>query len=561
MDTNVRIAGEAGQGVETIGTLTVDALAGMGLCVFATRSYMSRIRGGLNAYDIRIGDRELFSRRDDANVLVALTQAALERFGPDVAGDGVVLFDGRGGPNVVSIPFSAAAKELTGSTIMANTVACGALFTVLGCGIEELSRRLEAEFSDKGPEAVEQNLKCARRGAELARPHAGRVRVPKPCGTPASVYDGSEAVGLGAATAGVRFATAYPMTPATAAFTYLAHAADEYGIVVEQAEDEIAAINMVCGAAYAGVPAMTTTSGGGFALMCEGLSLAGMLELPVLVMLAQRPGPATGLPTRTAQQDLRFALSGGHGEFPRALYAPGTPLQAYELTRRALETAHRFQSPAILLTDQFLADQRKNMPELDRTARPVCRHVLKDPPEDYVRYAVTQDGVSPRALPGSAAFVVCDSDEHTEDGHITEDLGARVRLQDKRARKAKAMQAEALPPELYGPPDADLVLLAWGSTYGPCREAVDLLGARGTRAAMVHFAQLWPLNVEAARPLLDRSGTGSGRSARIVSVEGNATGQLALLLRETGVLGECELMLRYDGLPFTAEEIARRASE
>lgn len=295
--------------------------------------------------------------------------------------------------------------------------------------------------------------------------------------------------------------------------------------------------------------------------MCEGLSLAGMLELPVFIMLGQRPGPATGLPTRTAQQDLKFAVSAGHGEFPRAIYAPGSPRQAYELTRLGLETAHKFQTPVILLTDQFLADQRKNMAQLDRTPRPICRHILKDPPEDYVRYAVTEDGVSPRALPGSVAFVVCDSDEHTEDGHITENLDARVRLQDKRMEKAKGMAAEALPPELYGPKDAEHVLIAWGSTRGPCREAVDLLNAGGLSVAMAHFAQVWPIDVEAARSFLFRDGSASGERRKVTSVEGNATGQFASLLREAGVLSECELMLRYDGLPFTGEEIARRVAE
>jgi len=308
---------------------------------------------------------------------------------------------------------------------------------------------------------------------------------------------------------------------------------------------------MVCGATYSGVPAKTTTSGGGFALMVEGVSLAGMLELPAFIFLGQRPGPATGLPTRTGQQDLKFALHAGHGEFPRAIYAPGTPEQAYDLTRRGLETAHKFQTPVILMSDQFLADVRRNCAGLDTSYRPIDRHLVENPPADYVRYAVTEEGVSPRAAPGSGAFVVVDSDEHTEDGHITEDLEARVRLQDKRMRKLEGMRAEALPPEWYGPEQAEEVLVAWGSTYGPCREAVDRLNADGGSAAMVHFAQVWPLEAGAVRETL-----GEGR--RVTVVEGNATGQFASVLREMGALGECELMLRYDGRPFTGEGIARR---
>ena len=555
MDITVRVAGEAGQGVQTTGNLLVGAFASVGLHVCATQSYMSRIRGGVNWFDIRVGDAELFAGSERADVLVALSSDALDTLRGETTDGGLVLFDGDGGPGVVSLGLTAAAKELTGSAQMANTVAAGAVFALLGYPVAKLCDHLGVEFEKKGAEVVASNVLCARRGAELAASLPALGEAPRMGDAPASVVSGSEAVGLAAATAGVKLVTSYPMTPSTGVLTFLAGVADEYGIVVEQAEDEIAAINMVCGATYAGVPAMTTTSGGGFALMCEGLSLAGMMELPAFVLLSQRPGPATGLPTRTGQEDLGFALHAGHGEFPRALFAPGTAQQAYELTRRALEMAHKFQTPVVLLIDQFLADLQRNTPPLDRSLRPIDRHILADPPDGYVRYAVTPDGVSPRALPGSGAFVVCDSDEHTEDGHITEDLGARVRLQDKRLAKAKGMAAEALPPDVYGPPDAETLLVAWGSTYGPCREAVDILNAQGPSAAMAHFAQVWPLNVEATRALL----TG-GPAKRVVAVEGNATGQFALALREAGALDDWEPLLRYDGMPFTAQEIARRVA-
>jgi 2-oxoglutarate ferredoxin oxidoreductase subunit alpha len=552
MDISVKVAGEAGQGVDTVGAALEQAFAGMGLYVFSTKSYMSRIRGGLNWTDVRVGDRELFSARESANLLVAFTREALDALRSSVTEGGVILFDGKDAASdgVLALPFAEVAQEVAGSKLMANSVAAGAVFAVLGYDCEELCLHFRKVFGKKGGEVAEQNARCARRGAELARKRAGCIKAPAPAGAPPWLYDASEAVALAAAAAGVKFAAAYPMTPSTGTFTHLAALADEYGIVVEQAEDEIAAVNMICGATYAGVPAMATTSGGGFALMVEGLSLAGMLELPIFILVAQRPGPATGLPTRTAQQDLRFVLHAGHGEFPRAIYAPGTPQQAYELVRRALETAHRYQTPVLMLTDQFIADCRRNGPELDRSLRPIDRCIVSDPPPDYVRYAVTDSGVSPRALPGGPAFVVVDSDEHTEDGHITEDIEARVRLQDKRMRKGRGLAAEALAPEVYGPPDAERVLLTWGSTYMPCREAVDTLQAGGEKVAMAHFAQVWPINIEAAHAAL------GGR--RVVSVEGNCTGQFASLLREQGVLDECDLMLRYDGLPFTAEEIVRR---
>lgn len=560
MDTLVRIAGEAGRGVQTTGQILVNALARIGLHVFATQSYLSRVRGGVNWYDIRIADHELFAGRSQADLLIALTDESLVALREQTEADGVIVFDGEADPGVVSIGFLEAAKQLVQASVMANAVAAGSVFTLLGYDIERLCACLEEQFRGKGSDVVDANVRCARRGAELAAAHAGSVEAPSIGDAPKTVMGGSAAVGLGAATAGLKFATGYPMSPSTGTLTSLAGLTDEYGIVVEQAEDEIAAINMVCGATYAGVPAMTTTSGGGFALMGEGLSLAGMLELPVVVMVGQRPGPATGLPTRTAQQDLLLALHAGHGEFPRALYAPGTIQQAYELTRRAMQTAHTYQTPVILLTDQFLADQQKTIPPLSRRLRPVDRCVVGDPSPDYVRYADTPSGISPRALPGSAAFVIVDSDEHDEIGHITEDLATRLRMQDKRMRKLRGMIQDSLPPVRYGPEVAETVLIAWGSTYGPCREAVDLLNDRGRRVAMVHFCQVWPLDPDSVKAILVGPGQEAEGSTRFLSVECNQTGQFASVLREQGILAHCGLISKYDGMPYTAVEIARRVS-
>ena len=547
MDINVRIAGEAGQGVQTTGELLVGALADAGVHLFSTQVYMSRIRGGLNSFDIRIADRELFGGKANADILVALTKEAL-----DAGGGAVTFYDGEAPQPAIGMKFTETARQITGSALMANTVAAGAVFHALGYDLEKLVSYLGVTFKKKGDEVVRQNVACARKGAELAA-SAGvkRANPVSVSGAPKSTYNGSEAIGLAAAASGVKCVFSYPMTPSTGTFTFLAGAADRYGIVVEQAEDEIAAVNMVCGAVYAGVPAMTTTSGGGFALMVEGLSLAGMLELPVFILLAQRPAPATGLPTRTGQEDLKFALNAGHGDFARAVFAPGTLEEAYALTRRGLQTAHKWQTPVILLSDQFLADMRKNIAVLDAAYRPIDRCIVENPPPEYMRYEVTASGVSPRAIPGGPAFVVVDSDEHTEDGHITEDLGARVRLVDKRLRKSEGLAKEALAPTYYGGEDAAIVLIAWGSTYGPAREAVDILAARGTPAGLLHFSQVWPVNVGAAGRML-------AKAKRIICIEGNATGQFANVLKMVGAVDSCERMLKYNGLAFTGEEIAER---
>ena len=553
MDINIRIAGEAGQGVQTTGDLLVGAFALVGVQVLSTQSYLSRIRGGLNWYDVRIGDEQLFGGKDKADLLVALTDEAREYLGGELYEDGTVLFNGAAADGTIAIDFEKAATEKAGSKIYANTVAAGAVFGLLGYDLEKLCEYLAAVFKKKNDDVIAQNRKCAEYGAEIVADFRGSVRAPKPVNAPAPTYNGSAAVGLAAAVSGIKFVASYPMTPSTGVLVYLAAVADRYGIVVEQAEDEIAAVNMICGATYAGVPAMTTTSGGGFALMTEGLSLAGMLELPILIFLSQRPGPATGLPTRTAQEDIKFAANAGHGEFPRAIFAPGTPAQAYEITRQSLETAHKYQTPVILLFDQFLADMRVNIEALGDAPQPIDRLIEKNPAEDYARYALAENGISPRALPGSAAFVSCDSDEHTEDGRITEDLAVRVRLQDKRLAKIKGLTADCIPPQIYGLEDAEHLLITWGSTYGPCREAVDILNAAGGSYAMAHFAQVWPLNVEQIASVLNLD-----RRKSVTSVEGNATGLFAAMLREAGVPGDFAVLPKYDGMPFTAEEITER---
>lgn len=555
-DVLIRIAGEAGQGVVTAGNTLLGGLSGMGVQLLSTQSYMSRIRGGLNWYDIRVSERECFAGKERADLLVSFTDVAREVLAPSMAPGGTHLHDGEAADaaGIVSLNATKLAGELTGSTLAANSVMAGAVFALLGYPVDPLCVYLANAFRQKGPGLADANEKCARAGhARIG--DAGlwkRLRAPDASDAVAGqLWSGAAALGLGAATAGVKFVAAYPMSPSTATFAWLADKADHYGILCEQAEDEIAAINMVCGATYAGAPALATTSGGGFTLMAEGLSLAGMMELPAVVMIAQRPGPATGMPTRTAQQDLQFALRAGHGEFSRAIYAPGTVEQCYLLMRTALQTAHRYQTPALLLTDQFLQDLQKLVPAFAEEDAPIDRCLAQNPGTDYQRYRIAAGGVSPRTIPGGPARVVMDSDEHDAAGHLSEDLGVRMAQQDKRMAKSEAMRAEALPPAYYGHAKAENLLICWGSTYGPAREAVDALNAADRPTAMLHAAQVWPLSPEAWKPYLSKRG-------RIYCVEGNQTAQFYALLRETGILTQAETMLRYDGMPFTGAEIAER---
>lgn len=553
MDLNIRIAGEAGQGLVSLGDILTGAFSSAGLHIFTSKSYMSRVRGGLNWYDVRIADSELFALKQQADLIIALSPEAKEILEETLSPKGIMLYSGDSddaNKQTINLDFFKIAQEVAGSKVMANAVAAGAIFAILGYETDTLFAYLKKEFQSKGEEIVKKNLQCAKKGYEKTKAKALKLKAPTGTNGPAEYMSGAAAMSLSAAVSGVKLVSAYPMTPGTATFTGLANLADKYGIIIEQAEDEISAINMICGAVYAGVPALTTTSGGGFALMCEGVSLAGMMELPIVIVIAQRPGPATGLPTRTAQEDLKFAINAGHGEFPRAIYAPGTIQQCYDLTRKALETAHKYQSPVIILTDQYLQDIQKNIGKLSDEYNPIDRHIVKDVGIDYKRYALDSEnnGISPRALPGGKGLVICDSDEHDEEGHLTEDFEIRIAMHEKRMAKIDILKNDLVCPDFHGSEDAELILVCWGSTFGACQEAAYQLNTKGRKTALLHYSQVWPLDASAVNKLLEKN-------KRIVVVEGNYTGQFLSLLKEQGLNGGCELMNRYDGLPFTAEFI------
>jgi 2-oxoglutarate ferredoxin oxidoreductase subunit alpha len=353
---------------------------------------------------------------------------------------------------------------------------------------------------------------------------------------------------------GCKFYSAYPMTPSTGVMIYIASKAKDYGIVVEQAEDEISAINMALGASFAGVRSMTGTSGGGFALMVEGLSLSGMTETPVVIFESQRPGPATGLPTRTEQGDLLFVLHSGHGEFPRVVFAPGTPEQAFYLTNKAFDLAEKYQIPAFIMSDQYLADAEWTFPGVDLSRLRYYDYRLREEKlkdiADYRRHIITKDGISPLAVPGeSARLVVTDSDEHDEEGHIIEDAETRIKMVQKRLlSKLPQIREEIDPPSFHGGSNPGIVISGWGSTYGVMKEAVDILSEEHN-IAMVHFSEVYPFPSTERFDFLEVL-----RQAKLaISVENNATGQFARHVRaETGYEFQRKI-LKYDGRPFTLD--------
>ncbi|MHC5054900.1 MAG: 2-oxoacid:acceptor oxidoreductase subunit alpha [Planctomycetota bacterium] len=554
-EVTVMFGGEAGQGVETAGEVLAKSLVRSGFEIVVSREYMSRIRGGHNTFKVRAGTGPLRAPREPVDVLVAMNDETVTLDAGALAPDGIVVAAAAAATapdGALKVP----SKELAAPRY-ANTVASAVAASLLGLDGAVFARTVADAFGKKDAKVVEENRKAVRAAYGWAAGNAKAVktdlRIEPPAGAPRRIMiEGNTAIALGALSAGVRFAAFYPMTPSTSINLVLAAHADELGLVVEQAEDEIAAINMGIGASFAGASAMVATSGGGFALMAEGVSLAAMTETPIVIAVVQRPGPATGLPTRTAQEDLEFVLHAGHGEFPRAVLAPGSVEECFHLTRKAFDLAERSQGPVFVLSDQFLADSYRaaepfDVESLPPAAGPGGAERAEHP---YRRYEITGTGVSPRLIPGAGPdLVVADSDEHDEAGHITEDLRLRKRMVEKRLSKLDVLRGDVLPPVLSGADDYELLLVSWGSTAGAAAEAADVLRAGGTGASALHFPQVWPLLEEQFLPALERA-------RRVVCIEGNTTGQFARLVRrETGFV--MERLGRYDGLAITPEYVVR----
>ncbi|HWR02616.1 MAG TPA: 2-oxoacid:acceptor oxidoreductase subunit alpha [Humidesulfovibrio sp.] len=551
----ILVGGEAGQGLVTIGQLMAKALVRAGYEVCVVQDYQSRIRGGHNTFVIRTGLDAFHAPSEKVDILVALNAETLALHKHQLTPGGIVLADealDTTGLNALRIPF----KKLAPKAVYENVVALGVVASALCKDLGHLEDLLRETFGKKGQEVVEQNLAVLRAAYAWVRTQEyGFACMPPPPENPGQrlMLTGNEAVALGALAAGCNFCSFYPMTPGSSVALSLAEHAKDMGTVVEQAEDEIAAANMAVGAACAGARAIVPTSGGGFALMVEAVSLAGMLETPVVFLVAMRPGPATGLPTRTEQADLNLVLYAGHGEFPRAVFTPGSVDECFYLAHRAFEMAEKYQSPVFVLTDQYLADSFQNVEPFDLASLPELPAPLlaPDDPKTYKRFALTEDGVSPRAIPGfSEALVVSDSDEHTEDGKLTEDLDVRVKMVTKRLAKGVGLAEDAVPPGFYGEDDAELLLVCWGSTLHAAMEARELLEEAGRSVAVLHFSQVWPLNGDQFLPRLEAAG-------RAVCVEGNATGQLARLIRQETGFRFTDLVLRFDGLPISAAFILR----
>ena len=557
MDLNLVLAGEAGQGLKTLEALVGKALFRAGFNIFSNKDYMSRVRGGHNFMSLRFGSEPVHAPKKEIDILVALNDESIEKHQHKVHENGFILYDGKfDDSRFIDIYASEMAKRINPKA--KNSVYAGAVWKLLDLPIGILNDLFGDKFSDDdiiydnqqlfevGYNAIDDDKQINYNKSILDDSNREEIYI-----------NGNQAIGLGATAAGVKFYSAYPMTPSTGILNFMAQNQKEFGIAVEQAEDEIAAINMALGASYSGVRAMTGSSGGGFSLMVEALGYAGVGEIPLVIAEVQRPGPATGLPTRTGQADLLFAINASQDEFPLIVLAPISQEEAFYQTFRAFNLADKYQLPVIILSDQFLADSSKNIPKYNIENLKVERNFVDDnkvSANEYKRYLFTEDGISPRAYPGQLNdnVVLVDSHEHDENGFVTEDIDLRNKMMAKRFKKLEKFISEDLKePEYIGPENPDNLIVSWGSTTGPLKETIKIIEEKDHNIGVLIFNDIWPLPAAKLKSLADKV-------EKIISVEANYSGQLAKLIQQETAIKIDHKILKYDGRPFTAKEIAER---
>lgn len=550
---NIVIGGAAGLGMETLAAILEKILQRKGFEIFVIQDYMSRVRGGHNFFQIRFGNEAIDSHWDELDGIIALDKETIQTHLKWLKTDGFIIADNEidfQDARCNMLALKSTAKAIGNPKVFGN-VALGAVLRLFNLDFTSMEEIINEKFNE---ETASQNIKAFVEGYKLV---AGRYEIKANKKENQILINASEAIALGALASGLKFYSAYPMTPSTGIMNFLAAKMNEAEIIVEQAEDEIAAINMAIGASYAGVRAMTGTSGGGFALMVEAIGLSAMLEVPLVVAEMQRPGPATGLPTRTEQGDLKFVIHSTPAEIPKMVIALRDPEDAFYQTNRAFNLADKYQMPVILMGDQFLADSTRTVNAFDFSRMKNDRYLSGEAysvSKEYRRYEITNSGISPRIIPGKTpgTRVLADSDEHDEYGRITESSAIRISMHEKRLRKMTYLKEDIQEPIFVGDEFAETVLLAWGSLSSPVKEAVKLLNAQGgNKYGALLFGDVWPLPEELLKE--------KRKSARkLINVEQNATGLFASLVREcTGI--ECEgSILKYDGRPLSAQEIVAR---
>ena len=545
-DFSILIGGIAGDGINEAGLTAARLMNRLGYRIFMYYDYPSLIKGGHNFSMVRASSERIGVCRDEIDLLIALNQDTVDRHSGRLKEGSIFIFDadnvmGEGiAEKSCGISVTGILKEEGAPSVMKNSCILGAFCHAVGIEWAVLEDVLKKHI----PKKLELNLKVARRGYDQASEFC---RIAWLDNSPEPIITGNQAISLGLIRAGLEAYVAYPMTPSSAILDFMANSAEEFGLKVVHPESEIAVILMAEGFAYAGVRAAVGTSGGGFCLMTEALSLAGMAEIPLAIVVAQRTGPSTGLPTYTAQGDLHFVINAGQGEFPRLVIAPGDAEDAYLWSAAALNLAWKYQIPAFILSDKIVSESQYSL-DLGltgkaETARPAQ---LWNEQGDYHRYRHSDTGVSPLAYPPQRGQVIkADSYAHDATGITTEDPQITREMSDKRVLKAQSLARELEGYEtvkLLGDERSRTCLLFWGSNKGVCKEAADSLGLRAVQVLV-----LWPFPENRLKDALRGV-------ERLIAVECNATGQLATLCRQYGIDVD-DRILKYDGRPFSLNDL------
>ncbi len=549
---SVLVGGRAGDGINEAGMIIARLFNQLGYCLYQYLDYPSLIRGGHNFTIVRASDKKIGAHRDEVNFLLALNQETIDRHKWRLMESSVVIYDSDEVKSPVAggfgLPLKTIAKDAGAPPIAKNAGLIGAFSKASGIEWDVTEQVLRKEI----PKSIDENLEVARRGYSRIDGD-DRLRVEKrsyPC---CPVITGNELIGLGLLRGGLDAYVAYPMTPSSGVLHFLAKVASDFSIRVVHPENEIAVILMAQGFAYAGKRVALGTSGGGFCLMTEGMSLAGMAEMPLVVVVSMRAGPSTGVPTYTAQSDLHFVMNAGQGEFTRLVIAPGDLEQAYFWSATSLDLAWKYQVPAILLSDKTLSESAYSFNLEEARDIHEIAPVLWDGVGDYRRYARTLGGgISPLAFPPiSGAVVKANGYAHLESGITAEDAGEVKAVQDKSLLKEKSLieELEGLPAvKTYGDEGSSAALLCWGSNKGVCAELGDKYGLRVVQPVIMNPFPTSQFN-EALQGV-----------ERTISVETNSTGQLARLIRSCGFEAD-DLILKYDARPFSVDDLEERILE
>lgn len=539
-DISILIGGRAGDGIDTAGPVIARIFKSQGYYVYLYRDYQSLIRGGHNFSLIRASKNKIGAYKNTQEIILALNQETVDIHKSRLLKKGLIIYDsdtvksrGKG------IPLTSITKQLEAPPIVRNSGLLGALCKTLGVDWK-ISEKVIRENT---PKEIELNLKVAKKGYELAEKVFSLSRINQKS---LPLFMGNETIGLGLVKAGLKSYVAYPMTPSSTLLHFLAQNSGEFGIKVFHPENEIGVIITALGMSYAGEKVAVGTSGGGFCLMSEGLSLSGMAELPVVIVVSQRPGPATGLPTHTAQGDLSFILHAGHGEFTRFVVAPGDPEECYFWAGVSLNLAWKYQTPSFILVDKNVSESMYSFNPEEAGNLKEEKYPEWDKRDSYLRYKLTKNGVSPLAFPGnSKAIVKVSSYEHDEYGITTEDSLKTVLMQDKRLRKEDYMAKELekyKTIKIYGNKKSKKALICWGSVKGVCTEVAEKLDMK-----VVQILVISPFPVKKIEKALKGVNT-------VIDVENNATAQLAKILSQNGICIN-KTILKYDGRPFAVEEL------